>query len=404
MGLPSRIALTLKAMRPGVPLLKKLAWAVLFWIAVGLIQKCNWGLGGPKAVVLALVLLATPAVIWFIERRRPLAGAAPRPLIVATAALLAVQLGYAAKELRDPSLIDAATTTLAAGELLLGGADPYATALDPAAIALTGDQRFGGYKYLPVTIAAYLPLGAPLGPRGVVLTNVLLQLAAAWLVFRLAGRVANTQAAWLALLLYLSLPLVASQLFAKGATDLLAVLPVLAALLVIDRRPALAGFAVGLAVATKLLPGLLFLPCCLPVERGARVAYAKGVALGLLPVLPFLLWSPVALFDNVLRFNLARPADSTSWLAGAPPLAALLAHAVFALLYAAIAVYVWRRPPSILRRMGAAVVLILAAILAAPMAHHNYQLWWLPLAASIVGVALAPLAAPAVYGAPKSAA
>jgi hypothetical protein len=384
------------------PLIIKLAVACLFWLAVALIQKFNWGLGVEKALVLAVLLLATPGVVALAERRRPARDStAPRSLVVAIALLLVAQTAYAVKELRHPSLIDAATTTLAAGEVLRGGASPYATALDPAAIALAGDQRFGGYKYLPVTIAAYLPLGAPFGQRGIVLTNLLLQGATAWLIFRLALRMAGASAAWLALLFYLSLPLVPFQLFAKGATDLAAVLPLLAALLLLERRPGLAGLCLGLSFAAKPLPAALLLPCCLPGERPGRLAYATGIAAGLLPVLPFLIWSPVALLDNVVLFNLLRPADSTSWLSAVPPLAATLAHAALALLYVGVAAYAWLRPPTLLRRTGAAVVLMLAAILAAPAAHHNYQLWWLPLAVPLLAALLAPPAAPAVYEAPK---
>jgi hypothetical protein len=396
--------MTTTSIGPRARLAIGLVLALLFWIAVLLIQKLNWGFGVEKALVLGLLLLATPAVAALAERRRDRGDTpAPLSLVVAVAVLLVVEAGYAAKELRHPSLIDAATTTLAAGEVLRGGADPYAAALDPAAVALAQDQRFGGYKYLPMTIAAYQPLGALLGLRGIVLTNLLLQLGMACLIYRLTLRLANASAACFALLLYLSLPLVPFQLFAKGATDLVAVLPLAAALLHFERRPLLAGFCVGLSLAAKPMPGALLLPCCLPAQGTARVAYATGIAVGLLPVLPFLLWSPLALFDNVVRFNLIRPADSTSWLAAAPPLGAMLAHAVLALLYTGSFVYIWRRRPALLHRIAMAVALILAAILAAPAAHHNYQLWWLPLAAPLLAAALAPRAAPAVYEAAKQA-
>jgi hypothetical protein len=392
------------ARRLSAPLLSKLLAASLFWLAVLLIQKFDWGLGVAKASVLVLVLGATPLVLMFAERRHPAGEGAPAsPLVAAGVLLLVLQTGYAIKEVNHRSLIDAATTTLEAGEVLRGGANPYAAALDPMAVSLTGSPRFGGYKYLPVTIAAYLPLGMPFGTPGVVITNLLLQWAVAWLVFRLATRMAGTSAGWLALVLYLALPLVAHQLFAKGVPDLVAVLPVLAALLVLDRRPGLAGFWLGLSLAAKPLPGALLLACCLPAGGTARFAYAKGIALGLLPIVPFLLWSPAAIIDNVLRFNLVRPPDSTSWLAAAPPEAGIVAHAALALLYGGIALAVWRHPPSLLRRAGASILLILTAMLAAPVAHHNYQLWWLPLAATVLAAALAPDARPAVYEAPTPA-
>jgi len=378
----------------------KLAAAALFWIAVALIQKLNWDLGGYKALVMLALLAATPFIA-AAARRHPAAGRTARAALLAAAALLALQGGYALKELRHPALIDAATTTLAAGEAVLAGDNPYTASLDAAGREETGDARFAGYKYLPLTLAAYLPLGASLAERGVVLTNLLLHLATLWLIFRLASGIAGAGAGGLAALLYLALPLVPFQLFAKGVTDPVAVLPLLAALLLAERSAVLAGLALGLSLSAKLLPGALLLPCCLPAAPRARIAYALGIGLGLLPVAPFLIRAPAALIDNIVVFNLIRPADSTSWLFAAPPPAQSLAHAALALFYLGAFAAVWRRPPGPAGRLGLGVMLILAALLAGPAAHHNYQLWWLPLLAALLGAALAPERlpgpAPALY-------
>ncbi|HUH85384.1 MAG TPA: glycosyltransferase 87 family protein [Stellaceae bacterium] len=362
------------------------AGALLFWIAVGLIQKLNWGFGAAKALVLLALFVALPVVAAAAERRGGDRGAAPRSLVLASLTLLALQVAYALWQLRHPGLTDIATTTLAAGDKLRAGGNPYAASFDASAGA--GAARFGGYKYLPVMIAAYLPLGAPLAERGVVLTNLLLGLATTALVFGLAARLAGSRAAWLATLLYLSLPLVPFQLFAKGVTDLAAVAPLLLALLVLERSPISAGLCVGLSIAAKLLPGALLLPCCLPATNRARLHFGGGVALGLLPALPFLLWSPGAFIDNIVLFNLERPADSTSWLFAMPPFAATLAHLVAIAAYGTVAAYVWRRPPSLLQRTALATMLMLLALLTGPTAHHNYQLWWLPFFAALLGVAL----------------
>lgn len=377
----------------------KLAAAVAFWIAVGLIQKLDWGLGAYKAVVLALLLAATPLAVARARGAARAPGRTSRALVIAVAALLALQTGYAVKELRRPSLIDAATTTLAAGKALRAGADPYAVALDSAAEGTTRDARFAGYKYLPVTLAAYLPLGAALGARGIALTNLLLHLVTVWLILRLGVRLGGApEAGWIAALLYLALPLVPFQLFAKGVTDPVAIVPLLAALLLVERHALLSGFCLGLSLAAKLLPAALLLPCCLPATPRERISYGIGVGLGLLPILPFLLWSPAALVDNVIVFNLARPADSTSWLFAAPSFAPLLAHGLAGAFFLAVAVQVWRRPPDLASRAGLGLMLILAAILAGPAAHHNYQLWWLPLAAALLGAALNPRALPSAAG------
>jgi hypothetical protein len=369
----------------------RLSAILLFWIAVGLIQKFNWDLGIYKALVLLALLVAAPFAAAAAVRRgarddRP----AARGLVAAILVLLAVHAGYALWQLRHPELTDIAGTTLEAGQQLLAGTNPYAGSFDGSAGGATQEARFTGYKYLPVMIAAYLPLGAPLGARGVVLTNLVLQLATVALIFRLGGALAGATAGALAAALYLSLPLVPFQLFAKGVTDLAPVVPLLLALLVLERRPALAGLCIGLSISAKLLPGVLLLPCCLPATARAKLSYAAGVVLGLLPVLPFLVWAPRAFIDNIVLFNLVRPPDSTSWLFAAPAHAAALAQAIAIAGFVGVAAQVWLSPPALAWRTGLSVVLILAALLAGPAAHHNYQLWWLPLMAALLGAAVAP--------------
>jgi hypothetical protein len=370
--------------------MRRAAVALLFWVAVALLQKFNWGLGVWKALVLAALLAAVPLVVAAAERGGAAAShAAPRLLKAVALVLLLAQAGYAVAKLHHPSLIDAATVTIAEDQDLRAGENPYASERDAEAAASTHDARFGGYKYLPVTLAAYLPLAA-LGPRGIVLTNLLLELAVVALIFRLGVALASASAGWLAMLLYLSLPMVPFQLFAKGALDLVAVVPLLGALLLAERKPALGGLCVGLSLAAKLLPGALLVPGALPCRARGRLSYAAGIGVGLLPVLPFALWGVAAFLDNIVLFNLVRPIDSTSWL-GVFPGARPIATAVMAALYLAALAIAWLRPPATLaQRAGIAVALILASLLAAPAVHHNYQLWWLPLAAALIGAALAP--------------
>lgn len=371
------------------------AGAVLFWAAVGLLQKFNWGLGVWKALVLAALLAAVPLVVAQAERGSAAPDRPPSRLLKASAlALLLAHAGYAVAKLHHPSLIDAATLTIAEGQDLHAGKNPYASQRDAEAAAGTHDARFAGYKYLPVTLAAYLPLGA-LAARGIVLTNLVLQLAVVGLIFGLGAALASASAGWIAMLLYLSLPLVPFQLFAKGALDLVAVVPLLAALLLVSRRkPALGGFCLGLSLSAKLLPGALILPCALPGRGRNRLLYAAGMAVGLLPVVPFALWAPAAFVDNIVLFNLVRPVDSTSWLFSFPSARPLAAAAMAAFYLTALAV-AWLRPQATLaRRCGMAVALMLATLLTAPAVHHNYLLWWLPLACALLGAALAPRGLP----------
>jgi len=355
----------------------KLGAIAAFWIAVGLIQTFNWGSGIPKAIVMVAVLAAAPLILAAARRSPPLTLGFKRGTDIAFWIALALSLVYFVARVIAPHIIDIGTTTLEAGKALLQGLNPYALPID------TGPESAGftGYKYLPMMIVDYLPLGAPFAARGVLITNLLMLLACLWLMQRIAGTM-------LAPLLLVMLPLLSEQIFAKGATDLAAVLPLLAALALIGRSSFWCGIGVGLSLATKLLPGAAMLPALIPAER--RLAFVAGVIVGALPILPFVLLRPPAFWDNIVRFNLTRLPDSTSWLQAMPPNMAMVAHLVFAAAMLAAAIYVWRRNPPVISRAALAAVLGLAAILAGPGAHHNYQLWWLPFYALALALALAP--------------
>jgi Glycosyltransferase family 87 len=361
-----------------VAALLKIGVVAAFWLAVGLIQTFNWGHGAEKAAVMLVLLIVAPfAVLMAGRSARPLAPGIERGITIAAAACLALEIVYLGARIIHPHLIDVATTTLAAGTALLHGGNPYALPID------TGPETAGftGYKYLPVMIAAYWPLGTIWGERGVLATNLVLLLACLWLMRRLARSA-------LAPFLLLSLPIVPEQIFAKGATDPAAVLPLLAAFLLSERSEFLSGLCVGLSIAAKPAPGVLFLPCLIPATR--RWHYAAGVALGLVPILPFLWLSPQDLLANVVSFNLSRAADGTSWLAGTSVFTRHAARLAMLAFFAGASIYVWRRAPPLAARCMTGAMLAIAALLTGPAAHHNYQLWWLPFYAVALSLALAP--------------
>lgn len=355
----------------------RLGAAAAFWLAVGLIQVFNWEGGVAKAVAMLLLLLATPFIIAAARGApAPLAPWLARAITIALGTCLVLDIVYFFARIIHPHLIDVPLTTLAAVHAVLHGQNPYALPLD------TGPETMGytGYKYLPVMILAYLPLGAPFGQRGVLVTNLILLLACLWLMRRLAR--SN-----LAPLLFVSLPIMVQQIFAKGATDLATVAPLLAAFALFERNSFLAGVCVGLSIAAKPVPGGLFLACLIPPTR--RWGYAAGIAVGLLPILPFLVLSPQDLYANTAAFNLARIPDATSWLKGASAAVIAAAHGVIVVLFLATGAYVWRQAPSVATRCALGAMLTIAAILAGPGAHHNYQLWWLPFYAVALSRALA---------------
>jgi uncharacterized membrane protein len=234
----------------------------------------------------------------------------------------------------------------------------------------------------------YLPLGLLFGDRGLVATNLLLQLATVALVWRLARKIGTETAGRVAACLYLAVPLVVLQVLSKGSTDLVPVVPLLLALICWERRPGVAGLLVGLSIAAKLAPGALFVPCLLPPTPSSQRRYVLGLAGGLIPILPYAAGAPNAFFDNIVAFNLLRASDESSWLMTMPAGVIWAAHGALVVLLLGAAVVVWRRPPTLFVRGGLCALLILASLLLGPSPHQNYHLWWLPLYSVLVAVTL----------------
>src|SRR5579872_5586955 len=131
-----------------------------------------------------LMLLAAPLLLALARKATPpRTPTLARAVTIALWLALALDLAYFAARIVAPHVIDIALTTLAAGQALLHGGNPYALPIDSG----PESAGFTGYKYLPVMIAAYLPLGVPLGQRGVLITNLVLLLGCLWLMKRIAG-------------------------------------------------------------------------------------------------------------------------------------------------------------------------------------------------------------------------
>ena len=364
---------------------RPLVAVAVFWLAVLLIEVLDWGAGIFKALVMLAVLAALVALTRGLGAP-PSAGGAlrERRLALAVCALLAGQAAFALWQAWHPHLIDVATTTIEAGRVLLAGENPYALAIDHEA----GDA-FSGFKYSPLMAVAYMPLGIPFGESGGVLTNLALQLATTWLVYRLALAQGTRLTGLTAALAYLALLIGPWELFHQGVTDLTAVVPLLAALFFVDRNAGLAGLCLGISLSVKLLPAGLLLPCCLPSDGRDRVRYAAGIAVGAVPLVLAALWSPEPLWSNLVLFNLSRAADSTSWLYWAPSFMSPVARGALVIVYFWIAVFVWRgRAIPLTVRCGLGAILILMSLLTGPIAHNNYQLWWLPLGSVVLAARL----------------
>ena len=240
-------------------------------------------------------------------------------------------------------------------------------------------------------LAAYVPTVGLLHTRGILVTNFIADLACVWLIFRLGRRIDGPNAGLASLFLSLALPALMRQNYGKAANDLVALAPLLLALLALPKQYALSGFWLGLSIAAKPLPGVAFLPCCLPSTPQGRTYFAAGLAAGLLPIIPFALWSPTELFNNIILFNMVRPADGTSWLYYAPPALGWLARIAFALVFLGTATRFWRSPASLATRAAFALVVVGCTLLSGAVSHQNYLLWWFPLLCLLVGARAAAL-------------
>jgi glycosyl transferase family 87 len=355
------------------------------WIGVELIQLIEW------EVVTILVLLVLVRLTREISRSQQVIDPWPeRPLVLAVAVALVAQFAFALAQLWHPRLIDIPVSVLDAGRALLAGLNPYTSEIDHTVTWPTELEFVHGFKYSPLMAIAYMPLGVPLGDRGIILTNILLQGTATWLIYRLARDRATRATGLTAALAYLVLIIMPWEVFHQGVTDLAPVVPLLGALLYADRKPGFAGLLVGISLSTKLIPAGLLLPCCLPTSQDARVRYVIGIMAGALPLLVAALWSPLPVWNNLVVFNLTRPPDKTSWLYWAPPLMGPVARAVLVTVYLWIGAALWRsRTVSIPVRCGLCGIMILTAILTSPASHNNYQLWWIPFASIVLAVGLA---------------
>jgi hypothetical protein len=224
-----------------------------------------------------------------------------------------------------------------------------------------------------------------------------LQVTVALLIFFVVRSLAGSLAASLSLAFYLWLPIVPRQLFGPGVTDYAAVVPLLAAFALGDRKPWLAGLLVGLSLSAKLVPALplaaILAPAEYPWRRGAGRRYWAGFVGGCLPSLVYLLWAPADLISNVLLFNLSRPVDSTSWLDGHPTWWRTAATVGLAGLFVVGAAIRWLADPGRRGRALLIVVLTMGTTLLGPVNHGNYQLWWIPWLAIVLASGVAPFLA-----------
>jgi hypothetical protein len=387
----------------------------------------DWGHGPARGFLLFAMLAATALI------GAPVRAAAVGPrlrlavnalLAAAAAAWLGTAVGVVAESARTGQIkLDQGQTTYRAARLMLKGENPYgfgalvdfaavrdrmpqreAAGLGPrvarekleAAFAaydldLSADARVEiappapatgpaaleahllGYKYGPLFPLLALPLAAWGLPAGIMALNALaagLTLAALYALIR--ERVGDPSLARMGLAALMCDNTILFNYVERSATDIYALLfMALAALAVLRGRLHWAAAALALGFGFKIFPSALAFPMLLGGGHW-RPALTFAVVAGAI-YLPFAVVDPSGLLHNVFLWPAYLGADSTSWLAFAPPLAARAARALG---LAAIA-WVWLRhlsgrEPSLFRTL--ALVALLALVSSATF-HNNYVPW-----------------------------
>jgi hypothetical protein len=237
-----------------------------------------------------------------------------------------------------------------------------------------------GYKYGPMLLASYLPFVLVFGKSGIFLTHLVLVLLSAGLLLwhGLRQRRPLSVVAG-ALLLFLAPSHLRHNVFEASASDLGPVLAATFAVMMLARgRDGWAAFFIGLSVASKTLPGVVYVPLLLACRPRTWVAFVAPVVVSFVP---FLVWDGTGLVNNIVRFNLGRPTDSTA-LAHFLPRPGMLFVQAIGLLVLVLALLRARRrgwaPSAILAYLWVANA---AALAGGTVFHNNYLLWLLPLLA-----------------------
>ncbi len=187
------------------------------------------------------------------------------------------------------------------------------------------EARVYGYKYGPV-ILLFTALVAPFGiPAAVMLLNGLVCFALYAVNWRILRRLAGPEMA-LAGVAMLALLLdrhITRGYIDRSATDVWALLfGSLAVLACLSRRSLAMAAAIALAVGSKSLPGLLFLPLLLRFRSPYPLLLFAGLVTAI--YLPWVLWDPKGILYNVFLWPLLTAKSNNSWQYFAPAWVALV--------------------------------------------------------------------------------
>jgi hypothetical protein len=411
------------------PIALLFVWLGLVWLTFELFLVYDWG-RGPERVALLAVLAV---LLWLCRRWAPHFAAITSPSGAATRAAM-VMLGIGLLLNVGPGLFylirshqthmvksDQARTVLDALHVLEHGANPYATdtVTDEMAYGLAVDAlaaqpacrepggaiqfRVGtadesvvpripatrqcgaigrlfsslGFKYGPVTLFFYWPFVTLFGTAGFLASHLLLVLACTALLYRWAREtVPSPFWAAIAILPFLWPTELAWNVLGLEHLDFLPVFLVTLAWLCWNRsRFVASAVCLGLSLAAKFLPALLFLPLLL---KAPRRVWPVPIVIAAACFAPFAAWNWTGLWYNI-GYPFTRPPDSTALAFFLAPWASALLRALTVLATAAFAVRAHLRGWDARTSLEYLMFAHLAVLASGTTLHNNYLVWLLPL-------------------------
>lgn len=263
--------------------------------------------------------------------------------------------------------------------------DPYVRE-----IARIGDDpAFFGFKYGPGVILGYLLAWPWPGGVGLKISNlvylVITTVLVAWLgssedPFRSRHRILRWTTALVAAAMLLLPERLFHEVFNQGAVDMFPVMLLVATAACVQRQKwFMAGCMLGLSFSAKFSPAVFLL--VLFLRRKISLRFVVGVAIGLLPFLPFLLWDAPALVRNVFLFHSKKSFDSTSLYSVTPNELHYL-FTVFQLCAVTLAVAMhFNKTPQPRSLVPAFAMLLIAIEVSYREIHGNHLVWFMPIAA-----------------------
>lgn len=307
--------------------MKKIAWIVLrltsslsvlgaMFYLYGIMPDQDWQPNLEKFLVF-LVFFAAIAGFEYLGFRRE----SPRSALWAEFAILVVIFvtlfyTHGGKWVPDgfnPPVADYGFMVVDATKLLfVEHQNPYSSqTISPIRDILTAEYR--GYYYGPLTMIGYLPsLWWPYSGYKIagVFFLIVCAILLAFLVIEpdepLSVRLANIAFVETAFFLPERMWI---ELFSRGSHDFMPVAFILAALLALKKDAYFwVGLLAGLSFSTKFSPALFLLPF-LPIRQKKMWI---GLAIGMAPQIPFLLWDFTGYFNNVFLVRFIMPSDGSS--------------------------------------------------------------------------------------------